>query len=143
MPYASSRYELKCFFSIPRQKCFRAGFFWRKSLKRNGERGRNRTFNLLIKSQLLCQLSYAPMLRCRNTSRVDRHRFSPVRWRDRKDLLTREAPIFILNDEPSAQQGGNTDTTTNVFASVVCGQLPRAAFLLVGPEGFEPPTKGL
>lgn len=25
-----------------------------------GERGRNRTFNLLIKSQLLCQLSYAP-----------------------------------------------------------------------------------
>ncbi len=27
----------------------------------NGERGRNRTFNLLIKSQLLCQLSYAPV----------------------------------------------------------------------------------
>jgi putative transposase len=50
VPYASSRYELKCFFSIPRQKCFRAGFFWGKSLKRNGERGRNRTFNLLIKS---------------------------------------------------------------------------------------------
>jgi hypothetical protein len=32
----------------------------RKLLKRFGERGRNRTFNLLIKSQLLCQLSYAP-----------------------------------------------------------------------------------
>jgi hypothetical protein len=31
----------------------------RKSLK-DGERGRNRTYNLLIKSQLLCQLSYAP-----------------------------------------------------------------------------------
>jgi hypothetical protein len=29
-------------------------------LKLSGERGRNRTFNLLIKSQLLCQLSYAP-----------------------------------------------------------------------------------
>ena len=28
--------------------------------QRVGERGRNRTFNLLIKSQLLCQLSYAP-----------------------------------------------------------------------------------
>ena len=27
-----------------------------------GERGRNRTFNLLIKSQLLCQLSYAPLV---------------------------------------------------------------------------------
>jgi hypothetical protein len=26
----------------------------------DGERGRNRTYNLLIKSQLLCQLSYAP-----------------------------------------------------------------------------------
>ena len=25
-----------------------------------GEPGRNRTFNLLIKSQLLCQLSYGP-----------------------------------------------------------------------------------
>jgi hypothetical protein len=29
---------------------------------KNGERGRNRTYNLLIKSQLLCQLSYAPVL---------------------------------------------------------------------------------
>src|SRR6202043_2742364 len=27
----------------------------------DGERGRNRTFNLLIKSQLLCHLSYAPV----------------------------------------------------------------------------------
>src|SRR5437868_13676057 len=51
VPYASSRYELSRAFSIPRRKCFRAGLFWRKSLKRNGERGRNRTFNLLIKSQ--------------------------------------------------------------------------------------------
>src|SRR5437763_12777510 len=34
---------------------------------KDGERGRNRTFNLLIKSQLLCQLSYAPLLE----SRVD------------------------------------------------------------------------
>jgi hypothetical protein len=30
---------------------------------RDGERGRNRTYNLLIKSQLLCQLSYAPTVR--------------------------------------------------------------------------------
>ena len=30
--------------------------------KKDGERGRNRTFNLLIKSQLLCQLSYAPFV---------------------------------------------------------------------------------
>jgi hypothetical protein len=31
-------------------------------LEKSGERGRNRTYNLLIKSQLLCQLSYAPLL---------------------------------------------------------------------------------
>jgi hypothetical protein len=31
-----------------------------KSFIVSGERGRNRTYNLLIKSQLLCQLSYAP-----------------------------------------------------------------------------------
>jgi integrase len=30
------------------------------AIEDSGERGRNRTFNLLIKSQLLCQLSYAP-----------------------------------------------------------------------------------
>jgi hypothetical protein len=35
----------------------------------DGERGRNRTFNLLIKSQLLCQLSYAPSV---STDRADR-----------------------------------------------------------------------
>ena len=33
-------------------------------VEKDGERGRNRTFNLLIKSQLLCQLSYAPALHC-------------------------------------------------------------------------------
>jgi hypothetical protein len=33
-----------------------------KTRVRSGERGRNRTFNLLIKSQLLCQLSYAPAM---------------------------------------------------------------------------------
>jgi hypothetical protein len=36
----------------------KAGF----AREEDGERGRNRTFNLLIKSQLLCQLSYAPIL---------------------------------------------------------------------------------
>ena len=37
-----------------------------------GERGRNRTFNLLIKSQLLCQLSYAPF--AMESIKVGRHR---------------------------------------------------------------------
>src|ERR1017187_8559261 len=31
-----------------------------------GERGRNRTYNLVIKSHLLCQLSYAPAVEKRN-----------------------------------------------------------------------------
>jgi hypothetical protein len=35
-------------------------------LEKDGERGRNRTFNLLIKSQLLCQLSYAPFVEGKN-----------------------------------------------------------------------------
>ncbi len=29
-------------------------------IEKNGERGGNRTYNLVIKSHLLCQLSYAP-----------------------------------------------------------------------------------
>jgi hypothetical protein len=38
----------------------RHGLMRRIEREKCGERGRNRTFNLLIKSQLLCQLSYAP-----------------------------------------------------------------------------------
>jgi hypothetical protein len=37
----------------------RAGFLQRQKA---GERGRNRTYNLVIKSHLLCQLSYAPFV---------------------------------------------------------------------------------
>ena len=32
-----------------------------KSLNLNGGRGRNRTYNLSVKSRMLCQLSYASM----------------------------------------------------------------------------------
>ncbi len=32
-------------------------------IDKSGERGRNRTYNLVIKSHLLCQLSYAPASR--------------------------------------------------------------------------------
>lgn len=37
----------------------------------NGERGRNRTYNLVIKSHLLCQLSYAPTRHRASRSRGD------------------------------------------------------------------------
>ncbi len=43
----------------------------------DGERGRNRTYNLLIKSQLLCQLSYAPFLIV-----LQRTRSRELRWAD-------------------------------------------------------------
>ena len=42
------------YFQLSRECC--------QVIEKSGERGRNRTFNLLIKSQLLCQLSYAPVL---------------------------------------------------------------------------------
>ena len=38
---------------------------------KDGERGRNRTYNLLIKSQLLCQLSYAPTANGRVGTKLD------------------------------------------------------------------------
>src|SRR5208337_2859568 len=44
----------------------------------DGERGRNRTYNLLIKSQLLCQLSYAPFNDLRITS--ERGASSGLSW---------------------------------------------------------------
>ena len=48
-------------------------------LARSGERGRNRTFNLLIKSQLLCQLSYAPFDNLRlSASLVLHYRAVPI-----------------------------------------------------------------
>ncbi len=37
-------------------------------IERFGERGGNRTFNLVIKSHLLCQLSYAPVRWMGNTT---------------------------------------------------------------------------
>ena len=44
----------------------------------SGERGRNRTYNLLIKSQLLCQLSYAPATAVRwEQSLIISLRFAP------------------------------------------------------------------
>jgi hypothetical protein len=36
-----------------------------KRFEMNGGRGRNRTYNLSIKSRMLCQLSYASSLGCR------------------------------------------------------------------------------
>ena len=45
---------------FPLQQQFQGFSQHMQVIEKDGERGRNRTFNLLIKSQLLCQLSYAP-----------------------------------------------------------------------------------
>ena len=44
-----------------------------KSFRISGERGQNRTVNLLIKSQLLCQLSYASTIKPRWATTIDYH----------------------------------------------------------------------
>ena len=49
-----------CFRASADKACFLEGSGSAKCFRKNGERGGNRTYNLLIKSQLLCQLSYAP-----------------------------------------------------------------------------------
>jgi hypothetical protein len=48
VPHASSRYELSRAFSIPIQKCYRAGFFWGNRLKRMVSAERMGRFNLIV-----------------------------------------------------------------------------------------------
>src|ERR1039457_4904863 len=54
---------------------------------KDGERGRNRTFNLLIKSQLLCQLSYAPEGGLHAESKLVRLHRAVWHWPDRASLF--------------------------------------------------------
>jgi hypothetical protein len=73
-------------------------------LKLSGERGRNRTFNLLIKSQLLCQLSYAPS--------VDSPRLRTFRLRVWLKLPAKVRLVFrpVANSdsgEPEASDGSS------------------------------------
>src|SRR4051812_1501558 len=64
--------------TLPNRLCLQELILCAKATedKGAGERGRNRTFNLLIKSQLLCQLSYAPLLgrEKQDVSALIRHR---------------------------------------------------------------------
>jgi hypothetical protein len=83
-------------------------------LERFGERGRNRTYNLLIKSQLLCQLSYAPILRVF----VGQHprrllAFRPMcqpcdEYNAAKLLLSHREFQFITNSRVPVQEVGQT-----------------------------------
>ena len=63
-----------------------------------GERGRNRTFNLLIKSQLLCQLSYAPAPRKSYGGRTDYNIDSgPRPAKNHQRSRPRKSPAAHLN----------------------------------------------
>lgn len=70
-----------------------------KSFILSGERGRNRTFNLLIKSQLLCQLSYAPTVGEGTTTTLQI-------YHDRQT-----ARHFVMIYEPPNQGFGRPHTT--------------------------------
>jgi hypothetical protein len=84
----------------------------------DGERGRNRTFNLLIKSQLLCQLSYAPLCGWETTEKKDAsgedlHNINtmpliPVGSRRPGNLVIQD-PLFLSASAgiPAAEPGSN------------------------------------
>jgi hypothetical protein len=68
-----------------------------KSFIINGERGGNRTCNLLIKSQLLCQLSYAPIL---------------LKRLDFDAISTTRAELFIASNRSNAVSNNSGDGCT-------------------------------
>src|SRR5579863_3680419 len=70
------------------------------SLIVSGERGRNRTYNLLIKSQLLCQLSYAPIFEPRRGTSMERGHQVPHR------VYHASGPDYIATRVPSSAWTG-------------------------------------
>ena len=83
-----------------------------------GERGRNRTFNLWIKSPLLCQLSYAPPVFSPSEHHVEVRRLVPATGRpgqpkfDGAGSIFRPSPVegwgeqWDLNPQPPESQSG-------------------------------------
>src|SRR5258708_39483241 len=70
-------------------------------IEKDGERGRNRTFNLLIKSQLLCQLSYAPSV---GISREERTKNYSICSRSPSPRLTK-LPREVFRQTTSQARG--------------------------------------
>src|SRR5438445_9059287 len=68
-----------------------------------GERGRNRTYNLLIKSQLLCQLSYAPgkdwpeRIRPKKLGGFSNHSCAVTLYRAHAEIINHTFPFVALN----------------------------------------------
>src|SRR5512135_3156849 len=87
-----------------------------------GERGRNRTYNLLIKSQLLCQLSYAPFWVGPSGMKIY--------WRG----SAKSRPIHCILT-PGFKQAGTT-AGTNKLAS---GSAATPAWLRHPPSNGDPP----
>ncbi len=63
----------------------------------SGERGRNRTYNLVIKSHLLCQLSYAPV-------RMVGRRMTGMRYENYlSQNIALHPPLILIPSRPSSQ----------------------------------------
>jgi hypothetical protein len=85
------------------------------------ERGRNRTFNLWIKSPLLCQLSYAP------SPFGEKGPWGPRIYQAPSGLSTTVVGrVAVGGESPRQKRGANASR----------GRMAR-------PEGLEPPTRGL
>src|SRR5208282_3126576 len=134
--------------TVPKQRlypqapgcCYLTLPLWVKS----GERGRNRTYNLLIKSQLLCQLSYAPTvgiwLEGQTKIIASRLFFSGVRtrstrrraWRVAGDCVTRTGGTIVKRRGERIISRRRNETATPAKINLrsllsFCGQRGRFA----------------
>src|ERR1039458_3141514 len=92
-------------------------------MMKDGERGRNRTSNLLIKSQLLCQLSYAPTMGNLVAGQLVIVTFSRTRghWA-RSRVALRDVVFGTSRRERTAPRIGQSDRTIlETMIRVECG----------------------
>src|SRR5208337_3080368 len=92
-----------------------------------GERGRNRTYNLLIKSQLLCQLSYAPA--CEESLQKGNQNYTIARppkrvhhtWRSGDSIRAFSIPRYSICTNCPASTGG-------CVTRMVCGARQKSIY---------------
>jgi hypothetical protein len=101
-----------------------------------GERGRNRTFNLLIKSQLLCQLSYAPFNNLRRLRGRFCSKFAPSRcpYCAAAVAVSTRSMAAVTS---AVEQCGNGQTPL-----AFCGLKSASQLALEGPSVYEVASRG-
>jgi len=86
----------------------------------DGERGRNRTYNLLIKSQLLCQLSYAPTANGEVRTTCDYTiRFSPYYERERIRISAIRFQSLSQRPGHAGERASHDRHGSGVFAQIL------------------------